>query len=198
MELDEDMILIWDDKKKKFGGHLQKKAGSKAKSKGGFRLGKNWTKRYYSIEREVKEDENFTLDYYTKQGEKRPKERIPLWGAEILYEPEDLEDAEYEHEFHLVLVDRENPYILACDTANQLHDWVETLHYVIELATRREERLKITGDDAFGGGGMMDGNMTPKSGSGAFDNGEDEEGREFARRMARTMGDDERFIFVLF
>lgn len=80
--IDVSQVAIWDDRKQICGGYLYKKAGSKG-AKGMFNRGK-WQKRWFFIECNIHDYENYVLMYSGSPDEKNARDVIPLEGAELV------------------------------------------------------------------------------------------------------------------
>ena len=82
-EIDVNQLVVWNQKRRKVCGFLNKKGGSSGAG-GLFGNRRNWQKRFFLLEHRIGPEDNYLLKYYKNPDDREPKGVLPLDGAEIL------------------------------------------------------------------------------------------------------------------
>ncbi|GMH63967.1 hypothetical protein TL16_g07046 [Triparma laevis f. inornata] len=137
-EVDVNNLVVWNSKRRKCCGYLNKKGGSAGSSGGLFSKRRNWQKRFFILEHRIGGSENYLLKYYAKPDDSKPKGVLPLDGAEVL---EDFEVSkskkEKEFMFQLKVPGRKDVFDVQAESQKEKDMWMETLKYVASVASRR-------------------------------------------------------------
>lgn len=129
--IDVSQLRVWDEQRQRCGGFLYKKAGSKA-AKGMFNRGK-WQKRWFFIECNIHDYENYVLMYSGSPEEKSARDVIPLEGAQLVI---NAEVSDY-FQISLKIKGRQGMYVLGAESRDTRDAWADTLEYVISIANSR-------------------------------------------------------------
>lgn len=121
-------LLVWDNNRSECCGYLSKKASqSSAFSKG------KWQKRWFMINIDIADDENYCLEYYHNPDDKAPRQVFPLAYSSIALSGG--------NSFILTLAD-DSTVSLSAENNELMTDWVETIENVIAVANLREKVLE--------------------------------------------------------
>lgn len=123
--VNESNLSVLDKSKRKCCGYLNKKASqSSAFSKG------KWQKRWFSIDIDIDNDQNYHLEYFHTPDEKVPRSSMPLAGANVKIAGV--------VNFALTLADG-NSISLNAESSEQLQAWISTLESIIAVSNAREK-----------------------------------------------------------
>lgn len=123
-------IFIWDQNRQKCCGYLNKKA-----SKGTFSKGK-WQKRWFLIEVNIGDDENYKIEYSHGPNDQDAKQSFPLSGASVKIVAET--------DFVLTFFNS-TLLALSADSPELLKKWVQTLEKIILISNLRDRAAKEGG-----------------------------------------------------
>lgn len=125
-------LLLWDDERSKCCSYLNKKTSKTSMlSKG------KWQKRWFCINIDIGERENYRLAYYYTPEETVPRQTYELANASIRISGG--------NQFILILQDQSN-LSLGCDDSELLKAWIDTLENVINVANVRDKMLQQVTD----------------------------------------------------
>lgn len=125
--LEKEKLSVWDAKREACCGYMNKRAGKGST----FSQGK-WQKRWFVLKIQISGHENYTLSYFHSPEEKSPRQSFILDDAKVTVGG----GGNLLHSFQLICSDGTN-VMLGCDTDQQMHSWISTLNYAIEVATER-------------------------------------------------------------
>eukprot|EP01038_Epipyxis_sp_PR26KG_P004226 gene4226-6002_t len=143
-------LLIWDNDRNVCAGYLNKKASKQS----AFSKGK-WQKRWFIINLDINEAENYYLGYYHSPDDKVARSLYPLSYATIKISSG--------NGFIVTINDESNTTLtLSSESPKEKSDWIDTLEKVILVATNREKVQKESEDyennnDAVGESNSVDG-----------------------------------------
>ncbi|RYG62772.1 hypothetical protein EON64_17245, partial [archaeon] len=127
-EVSDQDLLIWDDSRGKCCGYLNKKASQAS----AFSKGK-WQKRWFVIETEIDDNENYKLLYFHGPDDKTPRQTFPLASSTLKI----VSDTS----FVLMMAD-DSSLTLSADSPDMLRLWITTLEKVVSVANMRERLLE--------------------------------------------------------
>jgi Ca2+-binding EF-hand superfamily protein len=125
--IEKERLEIWDKKREACCGYLNKRAGKGST----FSQGK-WQKRWFVLKIQISGHENYTLSYYHSPEDKSPRQSFILDDATVTLGG----GGNLLHSFQLICSDGLN-VMLGCDSDPQMHAWIATLNYAIQIATER-------------------------------------------------------------
>jgi Ca2+-binding EF-hand superfamily protein len=125
--IEKEKLDVWDAKREACCGYMNKRAGKGST----FSQGK-WQKRWFVLKIQISGHENYTLSYFHSPEEKSPRQSFILDDAKVTLGG----GGNLLHSFQLICSDGTN-VMLGCDTDEQMHSWISTLNYAIEVATER-------------------------------------------------------------
>lgn len=132
-------LLIWDDSKSQCCGYLNKKASKTS----AFSKGK-WQRRWFLIDVDIDERDNYALQYFHSPEDKVPRQVFPLAKVTIKVAGGNT--------FILSNGD-EALATLGTDNHTLMKQWIDTLENVISVANLRSRLLKDRDDSADESGG---------------------------------------------
>jgi len=127
-EVSESDVLVWDDERSKCCGYLEKKT-----SKSSFMSKGKWQKRWFSINIDLDDRENYRLSYYHSPEDSLPRQTYDLVNASIRVSGG--------INFVLILSD-DTSLSLKCEDSPLLKAWVHTLESIIAVANQRDRALQ--------------------------------------------------------
>lgn len=131
-KVEKENLKIWDDKRNSCCGYLNKKAGSTSTlSKG------KWQKRWFVIQLQLTAQENYNISYFHAPDDKNARQSFPLDGATIAVGA----GSNVGNSFQLTCSDGNN-VMLGADSKQQMQQWLQSIDYVIEIATARGAMLR--------------------------------------------------------
>jgi Ca2+-binding EF-hand superfamily protein len=125
--VEQDRLRQWDTRRNACCGYLNKKAGKTSSLSRG-----KWQKRWFVIKIQLTGHENYTLSYYHGPDDRSARQTFPLDNARINI----VGGANVANAFELICLDDSN-ITLGADSRAVMQTWVDTLLYVIEVATDR-------------------------------------------------------------
>jgi len=137
-EIDVNQLVVWNQKRRKVCGFLNKKGGSSGAS-GLFGNRRNWQKRFFILEHRLTgPDDNYLLKYFKNPDDSKPKGVLPLDGAEILDDPDITKSKrKQDYAFQIKVPERKDPFEVTATTEREKQMWMQTLKYVANCASRR-------------------------------------------------------------
>ena len=125
--VEQDQLRQWDSRRSACCGYLNKKAGqSSSLSKG------KWQKRWFVIKIQLTGHENYSLSYYHAPEDRNARQTYSLDSVRINI----VGGANVANAFELLFLD-DSTVTLGADSRISMQTWIETLQYVIEVATER-------------------------------------------------------------
>lgn len=150
-------LPLWDPDREVCGGFLNKKASQTST----FSKGK-WQKRWFVVNLEVDQNDNYVFEYYHNVDDKQPSKSYPLQGATI----------KISSDTSFVIAFQDGTSLsLSVDNSDGLRDWTTTLEQVITMSNMRERMMERyeSGSDRSGDDngsdddlGELDGAIKPK------------------------------------
>lgn len=142
-----DNLKQWNNRKGACCGYLKKKAGTNSSVNKG-----KWQKRWFSINIQLSPHENYELSYSHNADDKTQRQRYPLDSASIRVSQLDTAKASSEPDiattsrnyFELFCFDN-STVALEADSPEIMESWIQTLEYVISVATERGKRQQEKG-----------------------------------------------------
>lgn len=151
-------LALWDAEREVCGGFLNKKASQTST----FSKGK-WQKRWFVVNLDVEQNDNYTFEYFHNADDKQPSKSYPLQGATI----------KISGDTSFVIAFQDGTSLsLSADSSDALRDWTSTLEAVVTISNMRERMMERyesgsekSGDDNNGSDeelGELDGVVKPK------------------------------------
>jgi len=163
-EVSESDVLMWDDERSKCCGYLEKKT-----SKSSFMSKGKWQKRWFCINIDLDDRENYRLSYYHSPEESLPRQTFDLVNASIRVSGG--------NNFILLLAD-DTSLSLKCEDSLLLKAWVRTLENIIAVTNQRDKAMQ----QALSEHGLLDEQRLRKPLPGESYGGYDDPGQRSATR----------------